>query len=131
VALQSRGLPIAPPDDPRLEPFRQRGRQWFEKRIGQLNFSCAQCHADNAGQRLGGSVIPAGASRPATDLPARVAGHGLAAAAAARLHERRARRAVSLGSIEMTELELYLARAPPACASRRRRYGPESAARRA
>jgi hypothetical protein len=31
------------------------------------------------------------------------------------------------GSIEMTELELYLARAPPACASRRRRR-PESAA---
>ena len=58
VALQSRGIPIAPPDDPRLEAFRQRGGQWFEKRIGQLNFSCAQCHADNAGQRLGGSVIP-------------------------------------------------------------------------
>jgi sulfur-oxidizing protein SoxA len=58
VALQSRGMPVAPPDDRRLEPFRERGRQWFEKRIGQLNFSCAQCHTDNAGQRLGGSVIP-------------------------------------------------------------------------
>ena len=27
VALQSRGLPLAPPDDARLEPFRRRGQQ--------------------------------------------------------------------------------------------------------
>jgi L-cysteine S-thiosulfotransferase len=58
VAHQSRGLPVAPPDDARLEPYRQRGQQRFVQRLGQLGLSCAQCHDDNAGKRLGGSTIP-------------------------------------------------------------------------
>jgi sulfur-oxidizing protein SoxA len=58
VALQSRGLPLAPPDDARLEPFRQRGQQLFTQRMGQLNLSCAQCHDGLAGRRLAGSLIP-------------------------------------------------------------------------
>ena len=56
VANQSRGEPISPPDDPRLEPFRQRGQQLFMQRIGQLGLSCAQCHDQSAGLRLGGST---------------------------------------------------------------------------
>jgi sulfur-oxidizing protein SoxA len=58
VALQSRGLPIAPPADPRLQPARERGERLYNQRIGQLDFSCAQCHDAHAGQRLGGSTIP-------------------------------------------------------------------------
>ena len=58
VAHQSRGLPVAPPDDARLEPYRQRGQQRFVQRMGQLGLSCAQCHDDNAGKRLGSSTIP-------------------------------------------------------------------------
>lgn len=58
VALQSRGLPMTPPEDTRLEPFRRRGEQLFMQRIGQLNLSCAQCHDGLAGRRLGSSVIP-------------------------------------------------------------------------
>ena len=58
VAMQSRGLPIAPPADPRLEPFRKAGEQRFMQRMGQLNLSCAQCHDANAGGKLGASVIP-------------------------------------------------------------------------
>jgi len=58
VALQSRGLPLAPPDDARLDPFRQRGQQLFAQRIGQLNLSCAQCHDSLPGKRLAGSLIP-------------------------------------------------------------------------
>ena len=61
VALQSRGLPIAPPDDPRLAASRERGRALWQTRIGQLDLACAQCHDANAGRRLGGSTIPAGA----------------------------------------------------------------------
>lgn len=60
VALQSRGLPIAPPDDPRMAPSRERGRTLFGTRIGQLDLACAQCHDANAGRRLGGSAIPQG-----------------------------------------------------------------------
>lgn len=60
VALQSRGRPIAPPQDPRLAPFIAQGRQLFGQRMGQLNLSCSICHGDNAGRRLGGSPIPEG-----------------------------------------------------------------------
>jgi L-cysteine S-thiosulfotransferase len=58
VALQSRGLPLAPPEDARLEPYRQRGQHLFMQRMGQLNLSCAQCHDGLPGKRLAGNVIP-------------------------------------------------------------------------
>lgn len=58
IALQSRGQPINPPQDKRLDPFRERGRVLFNRRIGQLNLSCAQCHDDNWGKSLAGSIIP-------------------------------------------------------------------------
>jgi sulfur-oxidizing protein SoxA len=58
VGRQSKGMPINAGDDVRLEPFRQRGQELYEQRQGQLNFSCANCHNDNWGQKLGSSVIP-------------------------------------------------------------------------
>lgn len=58
VAFQSRGLPMAPPDDPRLVPARERGRQLYQQRLGQLDLACSDCHEARAGQRLGGSPIP-------------------------------------------------------------------------
>ena len=58
IALQSRGMPVAPPDDERLASFRERGAAIWSQRIGQLNFSCAQCHDDNWGNRLGSAPIP-------------------------------------------------------------------------
>lgn len=58
IAYQSRGLPIKPATDPRLEPFRDTGRRWFERPLGQLQLSCAACHGDRSGARLGGSIIP-------------------------------------------------------------------------
>ncbi len=60
VGLQSRGLPLAPPADPRLAPWRARGAALWQRRFGQLNLSCAQCHDTLAGRRLGGAVIPQG-----------------------------------------------------------------------
>lgn len=58
VAHQSKGQPIAIPDDPRSRRFIDAGREIFERRQGQLNLSCAQCHDDNWGEKLGGAVIP-------------------------------------------------------------------------
>jgi sulfur-oxidizing protein SoxA len=58
VARQSRGQPIAPADDPQTSGFVNAGREIFERRRGQLNLSCAQCHDDNWGQKLGGATIP-------------------------------------------------------------------------
>ena len=60
VAHQSRGLPIAPPQDARLASYVERGRSLWQTRMGQLDLSCAQCHDDNPGRRVGGSVIPQG-----------------------------------------------------------------------
>ncbi|CAN5800602.1 sulfur oxidation c-type cytochrome SoxA [soil metagenome] len=58
VARQSRGLPIDPPDDPRLARFRDQGAAIYQRRQGQLNLSCAICHDDNAGKKLAGVTIP-------------------------------------------------------------------------
>ena len=58
VAHQSRGMPYAPPDDPRLAIHRARGETLYRTPFGQLGLSCAQCHDDRAGLRLGASPIP-------------------------------------------------------------------------
>jgi len=58
VARQSRGLPIDIAIDARTRPFLDAGRQTFHRRQGQLNLACSQCHDDNWGKRLTGSVIP-------------------------------------------------------------------------
>lgn len=58
VAHQSKGEPIEVPDHPRTRPFIAAGKMIFEQRQGQLNLSCAQCHDDNWGKHLGGTVIP-------------------------------------------------------------------------
>jgi sulfur-oxidizing protein SoxA len=58
VANQSRGMPIAPPQDARLTPFREQGGAIWARRQGQLNLSCAICHDDNAGKQLAGVTIP-------------------------------------------------------------------------
>jgi sulfur-oxidizing protein SoxA len=58
IGLQSRGLALAPPADARLAKARQRGAALFHTPMGQLNFSCAQCHDANWGKRLAGSPIP-------------------------------------------------------------------------
>jgi sulfur-oxidizing protein SoxA len=108
VALQSRGLPIAPDPDPRLAPFRDNGRRLFEQRSGQLDLSCAQCHDQNAGQRLGGSVIPQ--AHPTGYPLYRLEWQGLGSL------QRRLRNCISgvraepfaYGARELAELELFL-----------------------
>src|SRR5438445_12375642 len=58
VAFQSRGLPIALRSTAELRPFFDQGSALFHRREGQLNLSCSQCHTDNWGKRLAGSVTP-------------------------------------------------------------------------
>lgn len=60
VANQSRGLPIAPPEDGDMRTLRAFGETIYRTRLGQLDLSCAQCHDDHAGRRLAGSIIPQG-----------------------------------------------------------------------
>jgi sulfur-oxidizing protein SoxA len=109
VAHQSRGLPIAPDDDPRLTPFREHGQALYRRRIGQLHLSCALCHDERAGMHLAGTVIPQG---HATGYPVyRLEWQGMGNL------PRRLRNCMSgvraepfaPGAIEWVELELYLA----------------------
>ncbi|MDB5947051.1 MAG: soxA [Ramlibacter sp.] len=109
VAHQSRGLPIAPDPDPRLEPFRARGAQLFAQRMGQLDLSCAQCHDQLAGRKLAGSVIPQG--HPTGYPLYRLEWQGIGSL------QRRLRGCMTgvraepfaAGSVEFVELELHLA----------------------
>src|SRR2546421_350880 len=47
VAQQSRGMPIAISGDDRTKRFIEAGRETFNRRQGQINLSCRQCHDDN------------------------------------------------------------------------------------
>ena len=60
VARQSHGLPIAPPADARLRPHVEAGRAEYQRRQGQLNLSCAQCHDGLADRKLVGNPITQG-----------------------------------------------------------------------
>jgi sulfur-oxidizing protein SoxA len=95
--------------DPKLEIARARGEQLFFQRMGQLNLSCAQCHDERAGLKLGASTIPQG---HATGYPIyRLEWQGMGSLA------RRIRGCMTgiraqpfaAGSDEMTALEVYLA----------------------
>jgi len=109
VANQSRGLPLAPSTAPELTAARERGRQLYEQRIGQLNLSCALCHDKLPGHVLAGATIPQG---HVNGYPTyRLEWQGLGSL------QRRLRNCLSgvraepppFNSTEMIELELYLA----------------------
>lgn len=60
LAHASKGMALAPDGHPQTLAAVEQGRAWFVQRLGQLDMSCAQCHDDRAGHRLGGSLIPQG-----------------------------------------------------------------------
>ena len=60
LAHLSRGARITPPRDERMTPWAERGALLWQQRLGQLNLSCAQCHDERAGARLGGAPMPQG-----------------------------------------------------------------------
>jgi sulfur-oxidizing protein SoxA len=60
IGQQSRGMAIAVADDEQTRPFVEAGRTIFERRQGQLNLSCAQCHDDNWRGKLAGAPITQG-----------------------------------------------------------------------
>jgi sulfur-oxidizing protein SoxA len=109
VASLSRGLPMSVRTDGPARPFYEAGQAFFERRQGQLNLSCKQCHDGLVGQKLRGDTIShgAGTGYPAYRLEWNTVGS---------LHRRL--RACSLGvratqfdygSPEYLALELYLA----------------------
>jgi len=109
VGLQSRGLPLSVTTGGPTRQFYAAGKALFEKRLGQLNLACAQCHDDRAGERLGGAVIPQG--HPNGYPEYRLEWQSIGSL------ERRIRNCMqgvraepfAADSLELVELELYLA----------------------
>jgi len=108
VAEQSRGTAVAPATTPELEPFVQKGRDFFMKRQGQLNLGCANCHDDNWDKHLAGSAVT---QAMATGYPLyRLEWQSLGSL------QRRLRNCITgmraqnydYGAAELVELELYL-----------------------
>jgi len=60
VARQSNDSPITVSEDPDTFAAIRSGEKIFERRQGQLNLSCANCHDTNSGGKLGGATIPQG-----------------------------------------------------------------------
>jgi L-cysteine S-thiosulfotransferase len=62
LAHISRGKTIAisiPKDDPRALAAYEQGKAFYYQRHGQLNFSCATCHIQNAGKKLRSEILSA------------------------------------------------------------------------
>jgi sulfur-oxidizing protein SoxA len=109
VASLSRGLPVEVKTDGAAKPYFEAGKAFFERRQGQLNLSCQQCHDGLVNQKLRGDTISHGAG---TGYPA----YRLEWNDVGSLHRRL--RACSLGvratqfdygAPEYLALELYLA----------------------
>lgn len=108
VANQSKGMLIDVQETTANAKDLARGRQIFNERMGQLNLSCAQCHQDNAGLKLGGSFIPQ--AHPTGYPIYRIEWQTLGSL------QRRLRNCMSgvraqqfeYGSVEMAQLELFL-----------------------
>ena len=60
IAKESRALPLKPPGQSLLAEAQKRGALLFNRRIGQVDLSCRDCHDSLAGKKLGGNVIPQG-----------------------------------------------------------------------
>ena len=108
VARQSRGLPIEIAIDQRMQPFLDAGRATYDRRQGQLNLACSQCHDANWGRQLAGNVIPQ--AHPTGYPLYRLEWQGLGSL------QRRLRNCLvgiraepyELGASELVDLELYL-----------------------
>lgn len=60
LARQSKGAPISIAQDAQTQRAIETGRELWNRRQGQLNLSCANCHDDHRGEKLAGANIPQG-----------------------------------------------------------------------
>ena len=63
IAFESRGQKInveIPKDDPGAMAAYEDGKKFYYTRRGQLNFSCATCHVQNAGMKIRSEILSPG-----------------------------------------------------------------------
>jgi len=60
IAYESRGNKtdvVIPEDDPRALEAYEKGKKFYYTKRGQLNFSCANCHVQNAGMKIRSDML--------------------------------------------------------------------------
>ncbi len=57
-------ISISVPNDPRAQAAYLQGKNHFYAKRGQLNLSCANCHKDNAGNRIRGDILSPALGHP-------------------------------------------------------------------
>jgi len=62
VRHQSNGLPMNVSIDGPAVPFFNKGKEFYNARRGGLDMSCANCHVDNAGNRIRANLLSEGQS---------------------------------------------------------------------
>ncbi len=62
VKHQSHGMPVSPVVDGDAEPFFDAGKEFYEKRRGQLDMACIHCHERNHGNMLRAQKLSQGMS---------------------------------------------------------------------
>lgn len=109
VTYHSRGMPMRVIPDERNAAFLERGRARYQRRLGQMNLACAQCHDRNWGRTLLHEKISQGHGTgwPAYRLEWQTFG-SLARRLRACYSGLRAEMP-EYGASELLELELYLA----------------------
>jgi sulfur-oxidizing protein SoxA len=60
VAFQSRGMPVDVAIDWQNRRHFERGRNFYHRRLGQMNLACVHCHQHNWGRRLLAETITQG-----------------------------------------------------------------------
>ncbi len=62
VRFQSRGVPVNVKIGGKAAPFFAKGKAFYNQRRGLLDMSCANCHADNAGNMIRANLLSQGQS---------------------------------------------------------------------
>jgi sulfur-oxidizing protein SoxA len=60
VKNQSAGMPINVDISGPMMSFWQKGKDFYNKRRGQLDMSCANCHVENAGNKIRANLLSQG-----------------------------------------------------------------------
>jgi len=64
IRMQSQGQPLSISIDGPARAHFERGRDFYYKRVGQMNLACVHCHQDNWGKKLGPETISQGHGNP-------------------------------------------------------------------
>ncbi|MGO1117085.1 sulfur oxidation c-type cytochrome SoxA [Rhodovibrionaceae bacterium A322] len=60
IGTHSRGMPLSPTVDGKMEPWFKKGEEIYYTRYGQLDMACSNCHEDNYGNNIRADMLSQG-----------------------------------------------------------------------